>query len=466
MSDVSGNGHTGAISGASWTAQGRYGGALSFNGSSNLVTVGASPLLNLTSGMTLEAWINPTAASGTRDVLIKEGTNVDLYNLYARNWRGRPESNVYAGGANRVAEGATLPTNTWSHLAGTYDGTTLRLYVNGVQVASAAYSGTIGTSSGPLRIGGNSLWGEYFQGAIDEVRIYNRALTALEIQTDMNLPVSAVDPSLPSVTITHPGDGAEIFGLLTVTADATDDTGVAAVSFLLDGAALGPEDAEPPYSQSWDTTQGSPGSHVLTATVRDVDGYSSVSSAVTVEVIESPVAGLFIDEALVSGGLTFPTAFEYLPDGRMLITEFQGRVLLVRPGENVVAANPVLVLPNIFNEDVTAGGERGLVNVVADPAFASNGYIYLFYTAASPQRDRVSRFTMNGDVASPATEHVVWQGKETSSSTDHHGGGLAFGPDGMLYISTGDNGNPPERAVPGIRPWKAAPCGEQRSHSR
>ena len=186
VSDVSGNGHTGAISGASWTAQGRYGGALSFNGSSNLVTVGASPLLNLTSGMTLEAWINPTAASGTRDVLIKEGTNVDLYNLYARNWRGRPESNVYAGGANRVAEGATLPTNTWSHLAGTYDGTTLRLYVNGVQVASAAYSGTIGTSSGPLRIGGNSLWGEYFQGAIDEVRIYNRALTALEIQTDMN----------------------------------------------------------------------------------------------------------------------------------------------------------------------------------------------------------------------------------------------------------------------------------------
>ena len=191
VSDVSGNGHTGAISGASWTAQGRYGGALSFNGSSNLVTVGASPLLNLASGMTLEAWINPTAASGTRDVLIKEGTNLDLYNLYARNWRGRPESNVYAGGANRVAEGATLPTNTWSHLAGTYDGTTLRLYVNGVQVASAAYSGTIGTSSGPLRIGGNSLWGEYFQGAIDEVRIYNRALTALEIQTDMNLPVGA-----------------------------------------------------------------------------------------------------------------------------------------------------------------------------------------------------------------------------------------------------------------------------------
>jgi hypothetical protein len=191
VSDVSGNGHAGTISGASRTAQGRFGAALSFNGSSNLVTVGASPLLNLTTGMTLEAWIYPTAASGTRDVLIKEGAGVDIYNLYARNWRGLPESNVFVGGGNRTAEGTTLPTNTWTHLAGTYDGTTLRLYVNGVAVASAAYSGTIGTSNGPLRIGGNSLWGEYFQGTIDEVRVYNRALTAQEIQTDMARPVGA-----------------------------------------------------------------------------------------------------------------------------------------------------------------------------------------------------------------------------------------------------------------------------------
>ena len=58
---------------------------------------------------------------------------------------------------------------------------------------------------------------------------------------------------------------------------------------------------------------------------------------------------------------------------------------------------PVMELPNIFNEDVTVGGERGLVNVVADPDFVNNGYIYLFYTAATPQRDRVSRFTMIGE---------------------------------------------------------------------
>jgi len=57
-------------------------------------------------------------------------------------------------------------------------------------VATAAQTGAIATSSGPLRIGGNAVWGEYFQGRIDEVRIYSRALSQTEIQTDMNTRVN------------------------------------------------------------------------------------------------------------------------------------------------------------------------------------------------------------------------------------------------------------------------------------
>ena len=115
---------------------------------------------------------------------------MDIYNLYARNWRGLPEANVYAGGSNRTAEGASLTANVWTHMAATYDGSTVRLFINGVQVASAAFSGSITSSTNPLRIGGNSIWGEYFQGMIDEVRIYNRALSQPEIQTDMNTPIT------------------------------------------------------------------------------------------------------------------------------------------------------------------------------------------------------------------------------------------------------------------------------------
>ena len=88
---------------------------------------------------------------------------------------------------------SSLPLNTWTHIATTYDGTTLRLSVNGVQVGQLAYSGAITTSTGALKIGGNAVWGECFQGDIDEVRIYNRALTATEIQADMNTSISAPD---------------------------------------------------------------------------------------------------------------------------------------------------------------------------------------------------------------------------------------------------------------------------------
>ncbi len=126
----------------------------------------------------------------------------------------------------------------------------------------------------------------------------------------------------------------------------------------------------------------------------------------------------------------------------MLITEFGGKIVVLQPGSSVISATPVLQLTNIINEEVTAGGERGLVNVVADPAFATNGFIYIFYTAGSPQRDRVSRFTMVGNTASLSSELVIWQGVANSTSTDHHGGGLGFGPDGKLYITTGDNGVP------------------------
>ena len=79
--------------------------------------------------------------------------------------------------------------NTWTHLAVTYDGATLRLYVNGVQVSSKAQTGNLVTSTHPLQIGGDSIYGQYFQGTIDEVRIYNQALSPSEIQADMITPI-------------------------------------------------------------------------------------------------------------------------------------------------------------------------------------------------------------------------------------------------------------------------------------
>ena len=187
--DVSGQGNPGVISGASWSARGKFGNALYFNGANSWVTINDSPSLDLTNSMTLEAWVYPTSAmSGWRAVINKEqpGGFGAAYYLAANSDLNQPELAVYTTDWHKLYGGPSLNANQWIHLAGTYDGTTLRLYVNGNQVSSQPQTGGIDVTNGVLRIGGNSYWGEFFQGRIDEVRIYNRALSASEIQSDMN----------------------------------------------------------------------------------------------------------------------------------------------------------------------------------------------------------------------------------------------------------------------------------------
>ena len=126
---------------------------------------------------------------------MKEQPGEFNYVLYAGSPANRP--NVYfnvssnSSGERGIAGPSALPLNTWSHLALTYDGAMLRFYVNGQLVGSKAQSGSIPVTSGPLGIGGNNIWSnEYFLGRIDEVRIYNRALSQSEIQNDMNTPIN------------------------------------------------------------------------------------------------------------------------------------------------------------------------------------------------------------------------------------------------------------------------------------
>jgi hypothetical protein len=192
VADASGKGNNGTISNATWTAAGRYGGALLFNGTNAWVTVLDSSSLTLTTGMTLEAWVQPTSASSNafRTIMLKERPSGLSYSMYSNNASKRPSSYINLGGIDQSVQGpATLLSNSWTHVAVTYDGTTLRLYVNGALVTSKSLPGALVAGGGALRIGGNSVWGEWFMGYIDEVRIYNRALAVGEIVTDMNAPV-------------------------------------------------------------------------------------------------------------------------------------------------------------------------------------------------------------------------------------------------------------------------------------
>ena len=138
-------------------------------------------------------------------------------------------------------------------------------------------------------------------------------------------------------------------------------------------------------------------------------------------------------ETQVAGGLSSPTAMQFAPDGRLFICEQGGRLRVVKDGA---------LLPTPFlTVSVSSAGERGLLGVAFDPAFATNHFVYIYYTVPTPAHNRISRFTANGDVAVAGSETVIFELDNLSSATNHNGGALAFGPDGKLYAAVGENAN-------------------------
>ncbi len=428
VADASGSGNTGTAANTTW-ATGKYGQALSFNGSSSRVTVPDSASLRLTGAMTLEAWVNPTTISSAwRDVIEKGNDN--YYLMATSDNAGRP-----AGGAiNTTTYGtANLATSTWSHLAFSYDGSSLRLYLNGTLVSTTAKSGNIATSTNALTIGSDPFYGQYFNGLIDELRIYSLALTQAQIQTDMTTPLAGGPPTNPpTVAITAPANGSQVSGTVNVTANASDDVGVLGVQFFVDGVASGAEDLTAPYALSWDTSTVASGSHTLTAIARDTDGNVTASAPVAVSVVNT---NYFQNEVLATG-LSLPVGMTFLPDGRMLVAELQGTIRVFPPPYTQADPTPFLQMTNVHPVD---SEEQGLHYIALDPNYATNHYYYLFYMLGSPNVDRLSRFTANaastGTIA--GSELVLYQDPQVVTG-DHHGGAITFGNDGKLYFTTGD----------------------------
>jgi galactose oxidase-like protein/concanavalin A-like lectin/glucanase superfamily protein/Big-like domain-containing protein/Kelch motif protein len=204
--DRSGNRNAGTVVGAAWTTQGRFGGALVFDGTTSRVT---GPSVTLGPAFTLMAWVlNPTRTA--YETMITVGRTRDLYLA-----SGAPS--FYTGDAE-ITFGSAIADGVWHHVALVSDGTTLRTYLDG---ASWGVARTIALSAvtGVLQVGAwiqaNNT--DYFAGTIDEVRVYNRALAQGEIQTVMTLPVAG---SSTVLTLTAPANGATVLGT-TVTATYT-----------------------------------------------------------------------------------------------------------------------------------------------------------------------------------------------------------------------------------------------------
>lgn len=194
--DLAGNNNgifAGAVNGVTFSP-GKVGQAFNFNGS-GYVSVNDNTTLNPTNQITVDSWVNTTSSGSFEGMVSKfnhSNGNVtdDSYNLSLEtDGRVRWQVVTSANSSGYILDSPNpINDGAWHFVAGTYDGTTMRLYVDGVEVASAAASGTITSSTTPLYIGGG-LFADapnYFTGMLDEVEIFSRALTATEVSDIFN----------------------------------------------------------------------------------------------------------------------------------------------------------------------------------------------------------------------------------------------------------------------------------------
>ena len=244
------------------------------------------------------------------------------------------------------------------------------------------------------------------------------------------------DTQAPTVAITAPADFASgiAAGMLTFSADATDNVGIASVEFQVDGIAAGVPQTTAPYSVSVNTDNYASGQHVLRVRASDAAGNQSAWDSATVSFGGSRAlpAGFTRNTGFISG-LINATAFAQAPDGRLFVAKQSGELRVVKNG--ALLATPFLTLT------VDSTGERGLLGVAFHPDFASNNFVYVYYTATTPNiHNRISRFTANGDVMA-GIEEVLVDLPALSAATNHNGGAIHFGADGKLYVGVGENAN-------------------------
>ncbi len=269
-----------------------------------------------------------------------------------------------------VASTGNLPLNAWYHAAATYDGSTMRLYLNGTQVGSVAKSGSLSRGRNvPVNIGRSPEGSNYLRGTIDDVRIYSSALTGTEIAAL----VGAGTPSnqLPSVSLSAPANGATYPAATTIPVSATAadaDGTVARVEFYAGSTLIG-TDTSSPYSVSWQNVAA--GVYTLKAVAWDNADASTTSATRSVTVststpgnqppnvsLTAPVAGATFDApASVTLGATASDA-----DGTIAQVEFYNGA--TRLGTDASS-------PYSFSWSNVAAGSYSLTAVARDNAGAT-----------------------------------------------------------------------------------------------
>lgn len=442
VADVTGNGNTLALRGSPTWVAGRYGAAVDFDGTGEYAVALNSPTLNISgSAMTFSAWVKPSGGGGDQ-VLFGKFYNAGMstpYYQYGIELSGTTPI-FFIGTSSGLAGagmGSALRVGEWSHLATVFDGDRLHFYVNGDLVSSPPLDATITPRDSVLHLGADASPTQFFTGALDDVRVYTRALDTTEVRADRDTALISPgsDPTAPTVRISAPVNGAQVGGVVTLLADASDDAAIASVQFYVDGLPVGPADVAEPYGANWDTREAANGAHTVTARAQDTAGNITMSTPITLNVANSD----YFQNEILATGLELPVSIKFLPDGRMLVAELPGKIKVLPPPYTNPDPVPFLEITNI-----SGGGVRhGIFDVELDPDFATNRYFYVFYTAGDPFRDRVSRFTANAALTGtvPGSEVVLWT-DSWEPGPEHHGGAVTVANDGTVLFTVGEHFNP------------------------
>ncbi len=309
------------------------------------------------------------------------------------------------GGANRSptvaitapANGASLPLNnvvTITATASDPDGSVqrVRFYDGATQLADDAVA-PWSTSWTPSSGGTHRL---------TAVAVDNLNASTTSAPVSIIVTASGSDTQAPTLTLTSPAAQSQgINGSPTFTVAAADNVGVTSVDYQVDGEGVG-QATSPPWSFKLPATSAyTTGVHVVRAQARDAAGNRSgwASARVTFGGNTNLPAG-FSQSVYVNKLIGQGTAMAWSPDGRLFICEQGGDLRVVKNG--TLLSKPFVTVKT------SADGERGLLGVAFHPQFASNGWVYLYYTATQGGRhNRISRFTASGDVALAGSEVVL-----------------------------------------------------------
>lgn len=195
--DLSSEGNDGTINGAAWIEDGRIGSALSFE-VGNYVEIAHSASLSITDEITIMAWSNMRVGASGEMAIVSKGTWAvnDLPYELTVTPGGVIYWQFYNDAGRDTCSPSSPPVNEWHHIAATYDGAIFKCYVDGALGEEGAYAGTMPENTASVTIGKRSKAADcYFNGIIDEVVIFNRALSEGEVNEAMEGISAAIEPS-------------------------------------------------------------------------------------------------------------------------------------------------------------------------------------------------------------------------------------------------------------------------------